>query len=347
MGIEALSNEQALDALNDVSEEAPIDLVEDEAKDTIVDEDEDEESEAGDKDKDSEVDESTSEEDSGEEDSSDSDADDDADPDGATDEVDEDGDKAKQDKEPAIEPPASLDEKQREEFKKLPRDAQQLVADHDRALVADHTRKTQDIAASRKVLDARLKALETVVSEKQARMDKWAKVDWVQQARELSAEDYNYNWAKFQEEKREFEGLQAEQKKQADADYADHVNKAREDLRRLAPDLAGDSKEASQRREEIMNAAIADGYTRDDLAWMSAREMVIYRDALAWRKYQAEKAKKTTITVKKNEKSKGRTIKPSSRTAAPTGTKGVVTKRFESKPSQHNAMALLNNMDDD
>ena len=340
---DALTNEEAMAALDDVSEEAVVDLVEDDKKDTLIDDEEDDDESTNDAEDGDEA--TDQDEDNGEEESSDSEAEGDDGTDESTDDA-ETGDKAEQDKEPAIEPPTGMDEKAREVFKKLPREQQQFLAEHDRRLVADHTRKTQETAAIRKTLEAKVEALKDVMSEKEKRLAKWAEVNWKEKARELSAEDYNYNWAAYQEEVREYEKLKADKKKLDDDDYAEHVRTAWEELPKIAPHLAGEK--GAKRREEIMKAALDEGYTRDDLRWMSAKEMKVLDEALQWRAYQAEKKNpKPKLVATKTEKSTGKNIKPSSRGNAPAGVKGVVAKKFSAKPSQHNAMALLNSMDDD
>lgn len=349
--IEDLSQSSAMELLNGVSEDAPDALPED--NDTLVDQDDDDDAppakpakkdkvkaEADDGDESTEID-----EDNVEAESSDADDEDDSDPEGATDDVDEAGDEAEQDKQPAIEPPQSLDAEQREKFKKLPREAQQLVADHDRALVADHTRKTQELAERRKLYDAKIDKLGEVKTALEKRVEKWNTVDWAKQAQLLTEEEYDHNRAAMKKDIEAFEKSKAEIAEAEQLKRDEHNKTQWSELNRLAPELAGEAGKAA--REEIMNSAIADGYTRDDLAWMTAKEMVIYRDALQWRKYQAEKKNKPKVVVKKNEKSTGRTIKPSSRTNAPSGAVGVATKRFIAKPSQQNAMAALNALGDD
>lgn len=344
MSIESdLSVDGALSALDNVSSKAPPAAPED-REGSIIDDDEDEDNSVSD-DAGNEAEESTNE-DNVEEESSDSDDEGEDGPDEATDDAEEEGDEAEQAKEPAIEPPTGLDEKQREAFKKLPREAQQLVAEHDRALVADHTRKTQEIAERRKALDARLETLREVKTERQKRIEKWQKVDWADMATKLTPQEWNRNKALMDKEVGEFNALQAKLQREEAADYRSHIAEESRALQKLAPDLYGDSKAAVEARNAIAQEALKDGFDRERLKWMSAKEMAVYRDAIAWRKYQAEKAKKPTITAKKDEKSKGRSIKPASRTNAPTGAKGVVSKTFKSKPTQANAMSLLNALDE-
>lgn len=336
-----LSFDSALSALDNVSSKAPAAAPED--REGVIDDIEDEENEAGA----GEEAEGAADEDNVDADSSDADDEGEADPNlEATDDAETEGDEAEQDKAPAIEPPTGLDEKQREVFKKLPREMQQAVVDHDRALVADHTRKTQEIAEKRKALDTRLAALREVKTEKQKRIEKWQKVDWADMATKLTPQEYNRNRALMDKELGEYRALETKLQREEESDYRSHVVAESAALKALAPELHGDSKEAIARRTEVMQAAVKAGFDRERLRWMNAKEMNFVWKAIQWDKYQAEKAKKPNITARKNEKSNGRVIKPASRTNAPTGVKGVVSKTFKSKPTQANAMSLLNALDD-
>lgn len=336
-----LSSDGAMALLAGVSSEAP-DAVDDENAVIDNDEEENDDDAAGD---DAEA---LADEDNVDADSSDADDEGEADPEPeATDDAESEGDKAEQDKSPAIEPPTGLDEKQREIFKKLPREAQQILADHDRALVADHTRKTQALAADRKELQSRINALREVKTEKQKRIEKWQKVDWADLANKLDPKEWNRQKALMEREVDEYRSLESSVKRQDEADYAKHIREQAPELQRIAPHLAGNDEKSVAARREVMDLALAAGYTRESLRFMSAFEMHSLWKAQQWDKYQAEKAKKPTITAKKDEKQPGRNIKPTSRANPPTGVKGVVQGKFKKAPSQQNAMAILNAMDVD
>lgn len=339
-----LSFDGALSALNDVPSSAPAAAPEDREGSIIDDSDEEEQVQddaAGD-----EVEAST-DEDNVDADSSDADDEGEADPDlEATADAEDEGKKAEQEKLPAIEPPTFLDATEREAFKSLPQAAQEILARQSKLATADYSRKTQEIAEKRKVLDARVEALREVKTEKQKRVDKWKAVDWADMATKLTPQEYNRNRALMDKELGDYKALELSLQRQEEADFQTHIVTESTELKTLAPELYGDSKEAVARRIEVAEAALKAGFPRDRLKWMSAKEMNFVYKALQWDKYQAEKAKKPLIVQKKDEKSTGRVITPASRTNAPTGAKGVVAKSFKAKPTQQNAMSLLNALDE-
>ena len=338
-----LSVDGALSALNDVSSNAPAAAPED-REGAIIDDEENEQADADGDDAEASADD---EQDNDDADSSDADVEGEADPDQeATDDAENAEDKAEEGKLPPIEPPAFLDATEREAFKSLPQAAQEILARQSKLATADYSRKTQEVAEKRKALDTRINALREVKTEKQARIEKWQKVDWAAMATKLSPQEWNRNKALMEKEMGEYRALESSLKRQEEADFHAHIAEESPKLKTVAPELYGDTKEAQARRIECAEAAIKAGLPRDRVKWMSANEMNFVYKALQWDKYQAEKAKKLTITAKKGETSKGRTIKPTSRTNAPAGAKGVVSKVFAKKPTQANAMSLLNALDD-
>jgi hypothetical protein len=333
-----LSSDGAMALLAGVSSEAP-DAVE---EGSLIDNDEEEnEPDAAGDDA-----EASDDEDNVEAESSDADDEGEVDPDGATNDAENEGDEAEQAK-PAIEPPVGLDEPEREAFKKLPKEAQEILARQSKLVSAALTQKTQALAADRKELQSRINALREVKTEKQKRIEKWQNVDWADQATKLSPQEWNRQKALMEKEVGEYRALQSSLNQQEEADYTKHIREQAPELQRIAPHLAGNDEKAVAARREIMETALKAGYTREALRYMSAYEMNTLWQAQQWVKYQAEKSKKPTITAKKDERQPGRNIKPTSRTNAPTGLKGVAQKKFKAKPSQQGAMALLNSMDID
>ncbi len=336
MTIEALSVDGALDALKDTSSEAP----------DAVDPDDREESDNEVEDNADDSDIPTNDtEDNGAEESSDSDAEDDDAPEEASDEVDESEDKAEADKLPPIEPPQALDAKAREKFKALPREAQEILAEHDKALTADHTRKTQEVAAKRKEADARLERLKDVVLSKQEdRMAKWAKVDWKKLLAEKGNDEYQRNRLQFETERDEHEATKARVKQEEQAAYVSHIREQSTALAKLAPELAGEKGKA--RRMEIMSSVIKAGIDPERAGWITAVEMVWADKAMKWDAYQAERKTNPKTVVRKSEKTVGRDIRPANRSGAPSPKAAKVKDSFKQRPTQANAMRLLENMPD-
>jgi hypothetical protein len=334
-----LSSDGAMALLAGVSSEAP-DAVDDE--NAVIDNDEEENEDNADGD---DADAST-DEDNVDAESSDADDEGEVDPDGATDDAENEGDEAEQSK-TAIEPPVGLDETEREAFKKLPKEAQEILARQSKLVSATLTQKTQALAADRKELQSRIAALREVKTEKQKRIEKWGKVDWADLANKLDPKEWNRQKALMEKEVGEYRSIESSLKQQDDRDFRAHAESRVTELQKLAPHLAGTDEKAVAARIEIADLAVKAGYDREALKWMSAFEMHSLWKAQQWDKYQAEKAKKPNITAKKDEKQAGRNIKPTSRTNAPTGLKGVAQKKFKAKPTQQGAMALLNSMDID
>lgn len=334
-----LSVDNAIDALKGVSSEAP-DAAPEDNDETIIDDKDDDE----DEDQDADGDDADGDEDNGAEDSSDSDAEGEDGPDEATDDA-ETGDKAEQSK-TAIEPPTFLDATEREAFKLMPQAAQEILARQSKLAQADYSRKTQANAEAKKILDARIGKLREVKTEREKRMDKWSKVDWAEQATKLSPQQFNKNRAIYEKELGEYQAIQTTLKAEEDADYEDHRQVQFAEIKNLAPQLIDGEKGATLRRE-VMDHVIKNGFTPERLKWMSAKEMVYVWKSLQWDKYQAEKSKKPPITERKNEKSKGKTIKPASRTAPPAGASLAVGKRFKAAPTSRHAMAALDALDVD
>ena len=334
-----LSSDGAMALLAGVSSEAP-DAVDD---GSLIDNDEEE------NDADAAGDDAEASADEDNVDAASSDADDEGEVDseeGATDDAEAAGDEAEQSK-TAIEPPANLDETEREAFKKLPKDAQEILARQSKLVSATLTQKTQALAADRKELQSRINALREVKTEKEKRIEKWAAVDWAYQATKLSPQEWNRQKALMEKEVGEFRALQSSVNQQEEADYRRHIQEQAPELQRIAPYLAGNDAKSVAARREVMETALKAGYTREALRYMSAFEMHSLWKAQQWDKYQSEKAKKPSIVAKKGEKQPGRNIRPTSRANPPTGVKGVVQGKFKKAPSQQNAMAALNAMDVD
>lgn len=279
--------------------------------------------------------------DEGEDGSADGETTDDADGEEAND-----GDEGETDDDQSIDPPQSFNEEQRKVFKALPRKAQLLVAEHDKALVADHTRKTKETAELRKHLSSRIGVLRDVVTEKEKRMQKWAKVDWVAQAQRLDPKVYAANRAQFEKESREFQADKQRLQDQESADLQAHDAEQSTELRRIAPEL--DGKKGAPLRLKVLEACVAAGIPKEDVRWITATQMLFVHKALQWDAYQAEKKKKPTITAKPGDKAKGKVVPNAGRGQAPKNQQlAAVKKRFVGKPSRENAMSALDALDID
>lgn len=273
-------------------------------------------------------------------------------PEEASAEDDEGGDKGEADDLPPIDPPQFLDPNERETFKTLPRAAQELLAKHDRSLVADYTRKTQELASQRKVVTSRLEKLAEVHTEREQRIKEWGAVDW----RKVRAEhgvDYMLDLqAQRDEEMAEYQALDEQLKTEQASTFRDHVTVQSERLAAIRPDLAGETGKV--RRQEITNAIAAalqseglDTDTiRERIRWLSAFEVSFVDKALKWDAYQAQKSQKPAITPKPDAKSKGKPVRPAARPSSSSTPAAKTVSTFKKAPSVQNAISALLEMDD-
>lgn len=326
-------------------EETP-DLFDDEEVDAAADE-----GEAGEI-EDSEADESTAEDDV------------DGEPEEAIAEDDEDAEQDEPDL-PAIDPPQFLDPSQRESFGALPREAQEMLVQHDKALVADYTRKTQEAARTRKEAENRLGKLKDVRTEREQRIQDWKSVDWVQRQQELTLEaekqgvpfsevlkQINLERAQMDKEFKEFDELQKTISADEEETYAKHCAETRESLEVDAPHLLA-PKTGDERRREILNFAFdnlqrsgMDAETAQErLKWLGAFEWRILDEALQWRTHKLQIEKKPVLKPKPDAKSTGRKVKPAARPSS-SNKQNKAVRRFSQTRSSQDAMAALLEIDD-
>lgn len=264
----------------------------------------------------------------------------------------EDGDDAEKDEpdQPAIDPPQFLDATERETFKALPRAAQEMILKHDKSLVADYTRKTQETAKQRKTLDARLEKIGEVLTEREQSLKEWDEVDWVELAGRVSAEEYNRYRAQMDKERREYAALRNTKAAEEAENLRSHNETELRTLAEIAPELA-DPREGPKRRGELI-AYLRDneGFDLDRLQWISARELAIAADARKWREHQAslkaQKAAPPKLKPKPDAKSAGKVVKPAARQITPSQA-GRALANFRKKPTIEAARAALAELPDD
>ena len=250
---------------------------------------------------------------------------------------------------PAIDPPQFLDATKREAFKALPRAAQEMILEHDRSLVADYTRKTQEAAAKRKTLDTRLEKIAEVMTEREQSLKDWDEVDWVDLAGKVSAEEYNRYQAQMLKERREYTELRNAKAGEEAENLREHNETELRALAEIAPELA-DPKEGSKRRGEVIAYLHKEvGMELDDLRFITAKQLALAADGRRWREHQAslkaQKALPPKLKPKPDAKSAGKIVKPAAR-QAPLSKQGEAVKTFKKAPSMANAMAALNALDD-
>lgn len=273
-------------------------------------------------------------------------------PEEASAEDDEDGDQGEAESLPPIDPPQFLDPSERETFKTLPRAAQELLVRHDRSLVADYTRKTQELASQRKAVTSRLEKLAEVHTERERRIQQWNEVDW-RKVRAERGTDYMLDLqAQRDEELAEYQKLDEQLQAEQQSSFREHVTAQTERLAAIRPDLVGETGKA--RRQEITNAIAAalksegldEGTVRERIRWLSAFEVSFVDKALKWDAYQAQKSQKPAITPKPDAKSKGKPVRPAARPSSSSTPAAKTVSTFKKAPSVQNAISALLEMDD-
>lgn len=272
-------------------------------------------------------------------------------PEEASAEDDEDGEQGEADL-PPIDPPQFLDPSERETFKTLPRAAQELLAKHDRSLVADYTRKTQELASQRKAVTGRLEKLAVVHTEREERIKEWEAVDWRKVRAERGTDFMLDLQAQRDEELAEFQKLDEQLKSERNEEFRGHVTAQFERLAAIRPDLAGEA--GKPRRQEIAkaitevlrNEGLDEETIRERVRYLSAFELSFVDKALKWDAYEAQKRQKPTITPKPDARSKGKPVRPAARPSSSSTPAARTVTTFKKAPSVQNAISALLEMDD-
>lgn len=283
----------------------------------------------------------------------------DADEDGDDPETDPDADEDEESDEPelpAIEAPQFLDEKERAAFAALPREAQEMLLKHDKALVADYTRKTQALAEDRKVIQAQRQQLESVVSrfgevipELERKVAEWQKVDWPRLARETTAEDYNAYRAQYESDVRQFQQTKQKQAQAETASFTLHVKEQTERLQEIAREKAPEliAADAGEKVIKPLEKYIKDqGYSDEEIRWIGAQDMLMAYKAMKYDQMVAARKDKPALTPKPDARSGGKPVRAGP--AASTSQRAVkkeVRQRFAKTGSKDLAMAMLQDID--
>lgn len=283
----------------------------------------------------------------------------DAEEDGDDPETDPDADEDEESDEPedpAIEAPQFLDEKERAAFAALPRAAQEMLLKHDKALVADYTRKTQALADDRKAVQAQRQQLDQVVStfgevipDLERKVADWQKVDWPALARTRSAEEYNAYRAQYEADAKQLHQTRQQKAQAEQASFVTFVSEQGETLKKIAAEQAPEflKPDAGEKvLKPLQEYVKALGYSDDEIRWIGAQDMVIAYKAMKYDQMVSERKNKPALTLKPDARSTGKPVRP----GAPASTsKRAVTKdikqRFDKTGSKDLAIAMLQNLD--
>lgn len=252
----------------------------------------------------------------------------------------EDEEEADIEPETAIEAPSFMDATQRAQFATLPTEAQQIVARQSQMLQADYTRKSQDLAAKNKAVEARTQQLVTLKTAQEQRLAEWSNVDWVALKRNVSADDFLAYQAQRDADVQEYQNLTATYEQQRTETVQAHVQEQMQQLPTVLPE-ALDPKKGPALVKEIQTALLQADMTPDSIQLVTAKQMALVNDALKWR---AAQTKRQTLRPKSDAKTKARPMKAKAR-ASSSNKAGKRSQAFNKNPSKQNAMAALMEID--
>lgn len=334
MNTEALSAADAIAALSGVSDEAP------EAEEIVEDEDNEQE--------DDEID-------------AEADVQADADEEGDDPEEDPDADEEEDDDEPAepaIEAPQFLDEKMRADWSKLPREAQEMVLAHDKSLVADYTRKTQEVAAERKQVQAQRSQLDQIVSrydevlpEAEQKAREWQELNWVDLKANTTADQYLAYQAQAQQDIQKAVQIR-NQRSQAEVESLNvHVQTEHAKLQEIA--RAQNAVELIQPEKaqavttELLNYVRSHGYQDDEIKYIGAQDMVMAYKAMKYDQMLANrKNPKPALTPKPDARTNAKPVRAGARaSSSKRAASKDVAKSFQRTGDRNLAMELLKDID--
>jgi hypothetical protein len=260
--------------------------------------------------------------------------------------------------ETAIETPQFLDEKERAAFAALPRAAQEMLLKHDKALVADYTRKTQAVSEERKAVQAQRQQLDrivetfgTVIPEAEKELADWQRVDWVALAQKVDAETYNQYRAQAEASQKKVFTLRQQEAQAREATFSTHVDEQTKLLKELAADpvkgapefLKPDAPEKVWK--PLFEYVKGLGYGEDEIRWIGAADAIVAYKAMRYD--QMVKAGKTpALTPKPDAKSNAKPVRAG---AAASSSKRAVSKdvaqQFRKTGSTSLAISMLQDLD--
>lgn len=209
---------------------------------------------------------------------------------------------------PAAEAPQHLKGEQREQFSKLPPEAQLIVADLAKNGEAVTTRKAQELSQTRQLFEQRMEGIDDFISETETQQKAYANVNWENEfALCETQEDIN----NVTMHKAKAEGLERKlneaKKKRAEGEAAElhtHVTEQYGILSQMASDnpIASalvDKKDGPKRRKELKTYLTEQGVDDATLTWIPASGLV-----LAYKAMQYDKANKkaTELPSKRTQK---------------------------------------------
>jgi hypothetical protein len=188
---------------------------------------------------------------------------------------------------PAVEPPQHLKGDEREQFAKLPPEAQQMVAGLAKNGEALVTKKSQELSQTRQQLQQRLEGLGEYISEKEAQVQYYENVDWVAASQQLSPQEYQQHKAAHESLKAQ---LKEAKQKQSAAEVEEHksfIQSRNTKLTELSESnpiakALTDSKDGVTRQKEVFAYMHENGMDRETLLWVPAEGLTMAYKAMMY-----------------------------------------------------------------
>ena len=196
----------------------------------------------------------------------------------------------------ALEAPASWDETARARFAQLPADVQAVIAsreaEHQKALTTAREEATEAKRDVDKRVSAEIGTLKTLLDKlvpeaAKTFKSRWADIDWTTLPEKVGTDEAFKLKAQFEKERDQLQQLDSAQKLADDRAYADFVKTESAKLKQVAPDLV-DSDKGQGRREALGKFLTSQGYTPEQIRFMSAHDASIAYDAMRWRDAEAK-----------------------------------------------------------
>ena len=234
-----------------------------------------------------------------------------------SDEVDEPEEAEETPATPAVEPPQHLKGNEREQFAKLPPEAQRMVAGLAKNGEALVTKKSQELSQTRQQLQQRLEGLGDFISEKESQVQYYENGDWLSAAQQLDPQEYQQHKAAHESLKRE---LSEAKQKQGQAEIAEHRSFITDRTTKLTElsesnpiaKALTDSKDGISRQKEVFAYMQQNGMDHDTLMWVPAEGLTMAYKAMMYDQANKKAKELPTKTAPRKAKPAPKTVKATS-----------------------------------
>lgn len=251
---------------------------------------------------------------------------------------------------PAIEAPRSWDAAERDEFAKLPPAAQEIILAREAERDSRVSKAIQEANDAKKGVEGERAKIQTLADELAAFLPdavktfetKWGKApDWTKVVEDYGSEEAFKLKVQYDDERAKLGELARNEARAAELAHVAYVEREREVLAKISPDLSHPTS-GPQLRTEVAQYAIKSGAVTDqEINKVSAAQLVIAHKAMLYDKLQANlKAPKPLAPVTAARPA----VRPTAAAPTPPPQRAAVEakNRFVQTNSIDDAVALLN-----